>query len=67
MRRLRLEGAFLRFLDRRSHVEKDYISIQNDFLADFQGQRTGFENCYSSHTIGWSHNLTPWATIRPRN
>lgn len=43
----------------------DYISIRNDFLADFQGQRTGFENYYSSHTIGWSRNLTPWSTIRP--
>jgi hypothetical protein len=46
-------------------TDKDYICIRNDFLADFQGQRTGFENYYSSHTIGWSHNLTDWATIRP--
>lgn len=43
----------------------DYISIRNDFLADFQGQRTGFDNYYSSHTLGWIHHFTPWATIRP--
>lgn len=44
--------------------DTDYISIRNDFLADFEGQRTGYENYYSSHTIGWSHAFSPWATIR---
>jgi hypothetical protein len=45
--------------------DKDYLTIRNDFLADYKGQRTGFSNYYSSHTIGWSHNLSAWATIRP--
>jgi hypothetical protein len=45
--------------------DRDYLSVRTDFLADFQGQRTGFENYYTSNTVGWSHNLTPWATFRP--
>jgi hypothetical protein len=45
--------------------EGDYISIRNDLLADYKGQRTGYTNLYSSHTIGWSHALSPSMTIRP--
>jgi hypothetical protein len=44
---------------------KDYLSIRNDFLADPQGQRTGFVNNYSSHTLGWVHQFTKWVAIRP--
>ena len=45
--------------------DTNYLSIRNDYLGDYQGQRTGYTNNYSEHTIGWSRNLTSWATIRP--
>jgi hypothetical protein len=45
--------------------DRDYISVRNDVLCDFQGQRTGFENTYYTFTIGWSRNLSPCTTIRP--
>lgn len=46
-------------------TDTDYISIRNDFLVDYKGQRTGFTNYYSSHTIGWIHWLNNWTIIRP--
>src|SRR5262249_47325743 len=45
--------------------DMDYLSFRSDFLADFQGQRTGFENYYVSFTLGWSHMFSSWMEIRP--
>ena len=45
--------------------DRNYLSIRNDFLADYKGQRTGFTNYYSSHTIGWIHQFTDSVMIRP--
>ena len=44
--------------------DKDYISIRNDVLTDPRGERTGYVNTYSSHTIGWCHNLSSLVTFR---
>ena len=44
---------------------KDYLSLRNDYLNDLQGQRTGFETPYSSHTLGWVHYFNDIFYIRP--
>ena len=44
---------------------RDYISIRNDYLNDPRGYRTGFATAYSSHTLGYSVQLTPMVTFRP--
>ena len=45
--------------------DKDILSIRNDLLLDDDGQRTGYRNTYTSHTIGWSRTLSEWTTLRP--
>lgn len=44
---------------------KDYLSIRNDLLNDPQGNRTGFNTLYTSHTIGFVHYFTNEIRIRP--
>jgi hypothetical protein len=39
--------------------DRDYLTIRNDFMADTDGQRTGFVNNYSSWTVGWARYLVP--------
>ena len=43
----------------------NYISIRNDLLNDPQGNRTGFNTMYTSHTIGFVHFFGEYFTIRP--
>ncbi len=43
----------------------DCLTIRNDFLDDWQGQRTGVRNRYSTHAVGLSHNFSDAVTIRP--
>ena len=43
----------------------DYVTFRPGFLDDMKGQRTGFRTFYTDVTLGWSHNFTPWLTIRP--
>jgi hypothetical protein len=45
--------------------DKDYLTIRNDMLRDDEGQRTAYRNTYTSHGIGWSHNVSELVTIRP--
>ena len=45
--------------------DKDYISIRNEVFTDPRGERTGYRNTYTSHTIGWCHNLSELVTFRP--
>jgi len=45
--------------------DKDYLTIRTDMLRDDEGQRTGYRNTYTSHGIGWSHNVNDYTTIRP--
>lgn len=44
---------------------KDYFSIRNDLLNDPQGNRTGYNTLYTSHTIGFVHYFTNEIRIRP--
>lgn len=45
--------------------KKDYISVRNEVYEDQKGERTGFANLYSSHSIGLSHNFNDYYQIRP--
>ncbi|HXB08772.1 MAG TPA: outer membrane beta-barrel protein [Puia sp.] len=45
--------------------KKDYLSIRNDLLNDPQGNRTGFNTLYTSHTIGFVHHFNDLIRIRP--
>jgi len=45
----------------------NYLSIRNDFFEDFEGQRTGIQSLFSTHSIGWTHYLyeKPDVQFRP--
>jgi hypothetical protein len=43
----------------------DYITLRPGFLDDMKGQRTSFRTFYTDVTLGWSHNLNNFMTIRP--
>jgi hypothetical protein len=45
--------------------KKDMLVIRNDCLADFRGERTGFETTYFEHTLGWVHHFNEWLIARP--
>lgn len=53
-----------------NYVEKqvsksDFFTIRNEFFNDIRGQRTGYQNKYSEHLIGWSHFIGSTVILRP--
>jgi hypothetical protein len=44
---------------------KDFFTVRNEWVKDENGTRYGFAGNYSSHTVGWTHNLTPYLQFRP--
>jgi len=45
--------------------DRDYLTVRNDLLRDMQGQRTGYATTYTSHTVGWCHQVNELVAIRP--
>ena len=45
--------------------KRDYLTFRNEIWVDEDGERSGFASKYSSHTIGWSHQLSDVLTMRP--
>jgi hypothetical protein len=45
--------------------KRDYFTVRNEWWRDEQGERSGFASHYTSHTIGWSHQLSDSFMIRP--
>jgi hypothetical protein len=45
--------------------KKDFLTIRNEYWRDEEGERSGFASTYSSHTVGVTHNFTPWFQMRP--
>jgi hypothetical protein len=45
--------------------KRDYLTVRNEFWRDEDGERSGFATKYTSHTIGWSHQLSDVLMIRP--
>jgi hypothetical protein len=43
----------------------DYLSIRNEFLDDFKGQRTSYRSRYTAHTLGWGHWTGTTMLVRP--
>jgi len=46
-------------------TNRDYLVARNEWWKDQEGQRSGFATNYTSHTIGWSHQITDSLMIRP--
>jgi hypothetical protein len=44
---------------------KDFFTVRNEWTNDEHGTRYGFAGTYSSHAVGWTHNITPQLQIRP--
>ncbi len=45
--------------------DKTFLSIRNEYYNDAMGQRTGHATHYSSHTLGFTHWVTPDLQVRP--
>jgi len=45
--------------------EKGFVTVRNEVMYDEDGERYGFAGLYSSHTVGYTHNFTPWCQLRP--
>jgi Putative beta-barrel porin-2, OmpL-like. bbp2 len=45
--------------------KRDYFTLRNEVWRDDRGMRSGFASTYTSHTIGWSHQLSPVLVMRP--
>lgn len=45
--------------------QRNYFTLRNEWWRDEQGERTGFPSTYTSHTIGWTHQLSDSIAIRP--
>src|SRR5882724_8419072 len=44
---------------------RNFFTVRNEWWRDEQGERTGFPSHYTSHTIGWTHQLSDVFSIRP--
>jgi putative OmpL-like beta-barrel porin-2 len=44
---------------------RDYLTLRNEWWRDERGMRSGFASTYSSHSLGWSHQLSDVFMIRP--
>lgn len=42
-----------------------YASIRNEVWNDDEGQRTGFDSVYTTHTVGLTYKPTDWLIVRP--
>jgi hypothetical protein len=45
--------------------QRGFITIRNEWWRDEDGERSNFPGTYSSHTIGFTHNIRPELQIRP--
>jgi Putative beta-barrel porin-2, OmpL-like. bbp2 len=45
--------------------KKSFLTVRNEWWRDEDGERSGFPGTYTSHTIGLTHNFTPWFQVRP--
>jgi hypothetical protein len=45
--------------------KRDFFTLRNEWWRDEDGARSGFATNYSSHTVGWSHQLSDSIAIRP--
>ncbi len=45
--------------------KNDYICLRNEYWRDERGMRSGYPGCYTSNTIGYSHNFNSLFQVRP--
>jgi len=58
------EWAILNYVERQIG-KKDTLSIRNEYFDDIKGQRTGFKNKYTEHTVSWNHWIGSTICFRP--
>ena len=58
------ETAVVNYVERQ-FSKHDYLTIRNEFFADWQGQRTGTKTNYSEHLLGWGHWIGTTILLRP--
>jgi len=58
------EYAILNYVERQ-YGKKDTLSIRNEFFDDIKGQRTGYKDKYTEHTISWNHWIGTSLVFRP--
>lgn len=46
-------------------TDKDFLTVRNEWAQDEHGTRYGFAGNYTSHSIGWSHNVNSLLQVRP--
>jgi hypothetical protein len=44
---------------------RNFFTVRNEWWRDEQGERTGFPSHYTSHTVGWTHQLSDSIELRP--
>ena len=44
---------------------KSFFTVRNEWYRDEDGERTGFATNYSSHTVGFTYQLSPSIMLRP--
>ena len=45
--------------------KRDFFTLRNEWWRDEQGERSGFRTSYTSHTVGWTHQLSDVLALRP--
>jgi len=45
--------------------KRDFFTLRNEWWRDEQGERSGFRTSYTSHTFGWTHQLSDVLELRP--
>ena len=44
---------------------RNFFTLRNEWWRDEQGERSGFKSSYTSHTVGWTHQLSDVLALRP--
>jgi Putative beta-barrel porin-2, OmpL-like. bbp2 len=45
--------------------KKSFFTVRNEWFRDEDGERTGFATNYSTHTVGFTYQLSPSIMVRP--
>src|SRR5260370_11189004 len=46
-------------------TKKSFITVRNEWWRDEEGEGSGFATNYSSHTVGFTYQLSPSIMVRP--
>lgn len=58
------EWSLLNYVERQIG-KKNTLSIRNEYFDDIKGQRTGYKDKYTEHTVSWNHWIGSSLVFRP--